>query len=181
MGIATEDTKALMTRMMDQAKEIRSSYKFSEDEKMMPMAFINADDLTLVAMSWNDNKEKYQMAAAIKTMARMQNATSLTFVTDGRAVKRKEFYKHFNIPADIDYPNYHALYHKILREHGGEVKNLPRYLWHDILMVMTNGPEIPLTVQIQSYIEGENDTVKYTETDLIHDRYKSDLLTDWWV
>jgi hypothetical protein len=180
MGITTGDVKTVMDMLMNQAKEIRSGYKFSEDEKMTPMAFINANKLTMVAMCFNDHKEKYQMAAAIKTMARMQKATSLSFVTDGRTVKRREFFEYFNIQPDIDYPTYKTLYLKILRDHGGEVKNLPRHLWHDILMVMTNGPEIPLVVQFQSYIEGDNDTVKYTETDLIHDSYKSDLLTDWW-
>ena len=180
MGLATEDIKALMEMLINQAKEIRSSYKFSEDEKMIPMAFINADELTIVAMSWKDDEEKYQMAAAIKAMARMKNATSLTFVNDGRTVKQKEFSDHFKIPADIDYPTYHALYHKILRDHGGSLANLPRHLWHDILIVMTNGPEIPLVCQFQSYIEGDNDTVKYIDNWLKPDAFKSDLLTDWW-
>jgi hypothetical protein len=180
MGITTEDAKALTQRMMDQAKDIRSSYKFSEDEKMIPVALINADELTIVAMNWNNDKEKYQMAAAIKTMARMQNATSLTFVTDGRTVKNPDFMHYFGIPKDTPYAAYVSIYHQILRDHGGSVKDLPRQLWHDILMVMTNGPEIPLTVQVQNYIEGENDTVKYVDRLRNPDRFKSDLLTDWW-
>jgi hypothetical protein len=181
MGIATEDAKALTQRMMDQAKEIRSSYKFSEDEKMIPVALINADELTIVAMNWNNDKEKYQLARAIGRMARMQNAKSLSFVTDGRTVKNPDFMHYFGIPKDTPYAAYVSIYHQILRDHGGSVKDLPRQLWHDILMVMTNGPEIPLTVQVQNYIEGENDTVRYVETDRTPTRHKSDLLTDWWV
>ena len=181
MGIAAENIKELMEKLMNHAKEIRSSYKFSEDEKMLPIAFINSgDELTIVGMTWKDDEEKYQIAAMIKTMARMVNAKSLSFVTDGRTVKQAEFMKYFKIPKDLPYLPYKSRYHQILRDHGGSVANLPRHLWHDILIVMTNGPEIPLTVQFQSYIEGENDTVKYIENSLIPDAYKSDLLTDWW-
>jgi hypothetical protein len=181
MGIATEDTKELMDMLMNRAKEIRSGFKFSEDEKMTPIAFINADELTVVAMCWKDNTEKYQMARGIGKMARMQNAKSLSFVTDGRTARRKPFDEHFKIPADISFESYHAIYNQILRDHGGELKNLPLHLWHDILIVMTNGPTLPITVQFQAYVEGENDTVKFTEMDTVYNRYKSDLLPDWWV
>jgi len=175
MGVETD----WMEVLMDRAKDIRAEYKFSEDEKMMPMALINADEMTIVAMQWKDNAEKYKMARAIGNMAKMQNAKSLSFVTDGRAAKRKPFAEYFKIPDDISFESYHALYNQILRDHGGELKCLPRDLWTDILIVMTNGPTVPLIVQTQAYVEGENDTVKFTEMTTAR-HMKSDLLTDWW-
>ena len=180
MGVITEDIKSMMDMLMDKAKEIRSSYKFSEDEKMTPVAFINANELIVVGMHWADDKEKYALTAMISMKARTEKATSLSLVTDGRTVRRDEFMRHFAIPENLDVATYKSRYFQILREHGGQLKNLPRHLWHDILIVMTNGPKIPLTMQTQSYVEGDNDTVKYIDKPIIGDTYKSDLLTDWW-
>jgi hypothetical protein len=179
MGIATENIDGLMEMLMDQAKTIRSSFKFSEDEKMVPMAFINTNsELIVAAMVWTDDDDKRVMARSIQMLARTQKAISLSFVTDGRRVRTKEFCEHFNIPADVSIEAYKTKYFEILKQFGG-VRNLPRHLWHDVLIVFTNGPTIPLTFQTQDYIEGENDTVKYLETRQGTDQ-KSDLLTDWW-
>jgi hypothetical protein len=181
MGVGIADTKALMDMLMNQAKEIRSGYKFSEDEKMMPIAFINADELTIIAMHWKDDKEKYKMAATMRVMARMRKAKSLSFVTDSRMLKPQEFQEHFKIPADTPYLLFRKMYQQILKEHGGSLGHLPRHVWIDCLMVFTNGPEIPLTLQRQAYIEGENDTVKFIDLPTPKQQlYKSDMLTDWW-
>ena len=179
MGIAAENISGLMEMLMDQAKTIRSGYKFSEDEKMMPMAFINAnDELTIVAMAWKDDDEKRFMARSIQMMARKQKATSLSFVSDGRKVRTKEFCEYFKIPADVSVEAYKTKYFEIMRQYGG-VRNLPRHLWHDVLLVFTNGPTIPFSAQTQDYVEGENDTVKYLATHQ-STHHESDLLTDWW-
>jgi hypothetical protein len=125
------------------------------------------------------------MAALANLEARRRNAISLSFINDSRWVNGEVLAKHYGLELNAKDPKnfekFHREYHRILAEHGGEVKNLPRQLWNEAIVVFTNGPDFPLTVKMAPYIEGENDTVQWTD-DKVHrgDQFKSDLLTDWW-
>lgn len=178
------DTQAMMTMLLNRAKEIRSGYKYSEDEKMIPTAFVYSDEgLEIIALHWKDNREKYAMAAMANMEARKRKAKSLSFVTDSRWVKSDVFCEYFGLPKPGrgEIKQFQKTYHRILDEHGGEIKNLPRPIWEEAVIVFTNGPGIPLQVKMLPYREGENDTIEWMPVPLEdYDGYKSDMLTDWW-
>jgi hypothetical protein len=180
-----EDVKAMMTMLLNQAKKIRESHKYSGDEEMVPCAFIFGDEVSIMMLPWKDDKEKYQMAAAANAMARKTKAKSLSFVTDTRWVDGAKFsaYYHFDQITEKNAEQFQRDYHRILKAHGGQVKNLPRELWQEAVVVFTNGPGIPLTIQMAPYEEGENDTIRWLPRafdDGDSSGGKSDMLTDWW-
>jgi hypothetical protein len=181
----TEEQNEIIRILLKGARQARESYKYSEDEKMMPMACIYKPlGLTMMALCWKDHKEKYQMAAAANALARREKAICLGFATDSRWVNGAKFaeYYRFDPISKMGADKFQREYHRILAAHGGEVKNLPRELWQEAVAVFANGPDFPLTVVMAHYIEGPNDTVQWIEMpdEMPHDGYKSDLLTDWW-
>ena len=184
MNEVDEYVKPMMQMLLDRAKEIRAGYKYSEDEKMMPCAFIFGDEITIMMMCWKDEREKYQMAAAANAMARTRKAKALSFVTDSRWVRSDRFALYYDLPIRQDYEKFRREYHRILKEHGGQMKNLPRQLWEEAVVVFTNGPGIPTVVQMAPYEEGPGDTIRWLPMDTEFQgkdaHYKSDMLTDWW-
>jgi hypothetical protein len=181
-----QDTKEMMTTLLDLAKHQRESFKYSGDEQMLPMAFIYGDEITIMMLGWKDNKEKYQMAASANMMARTRKAQSLSFVTDSRWINSDAYGKYYNLPApkEMGVEKFMAHYKRTLAAHGGEMKNLPREIWDEAVVVFTNGPGIPITIQMAPYKEGPNDTIEWMPThpewDGPDNKSKSDMLTDWW-
>lgn len=179
-----EETKSIMEMLLKRAKDTRAKFKYSEDEKMMPMAIINGDEVTIMGLAWKDEDEKYAMAAAANARARATHATSLSFVTDARWVKAATFCEYFRLdpPDKTNVDMFSRHYHRILAAHGGQVKNLPRQVWEEAVVVFTNGPGIPLTIQMAPYREGPNDTIEWLPSDEPRhgETGRSDMLTDWW-
>jgi len=181
-----EDVKAMMADLLETAKQNREAYKYSEDEKMVPCAMIyGSEGIAMIALLWRDNKEKYLMAAGVNAKAREMNAKSLSFVTDSRWVKSDDFAKYFKMepPIPETMEDFVREYHRILRQHGGEIKNLPRAVWQEAVVVFTNGPGIPTQIQMAPYKEGPNDTIEWLPRDREMEAKsgRSDMLTDWWA
>ena len=177
----TEEQESMMSMLLDHAKKIREGYGYSGDEKMVPMAFIYGDEGNqIVAMGWKNDREKYLQAVNMNMMARKAKAKTLSLVTDTRWVNGETFAHYFNLGDIKDFEKFHANYHRILNEHGGEIKNLPRVLWKEAVIVVTNGPNLPLNVKMATYEEGEIDTIRWLPEEIPADGFKSDLLKDWW-
>jgi hypothetical protein len=175
--------KDLMEMLLETARNIRAGYKYSEDEKMTPTAIIVGEETIIMALMWRNNKEKYMMSAAANAQARTMKARSLSFATDARWVKSDVFceYYRLDMPTAKTYAGFKQHYHRILAAHGGEIKNLPREVWQEAVVVFTNGPGIPLTLTMAPYEEGPNDTIQWLPVPTsAHDKGESDLLTDWW-
>ena len=176
-----EAVKSMMAMLLETAKKTRESFRYSGDEKMVPVAFIYGEGITMMMMMWKDNKEKHQMAALANLEARKAHAKSLSFVTDSRWVKSDRFCEYFKFdpPTKGTMDAFRRDYHRILAAHGGAVKNFPREVWEEAVVVFTNGPGIPTTIQMAPYKEGPNDTIEWL-TPIPEHKGKSDMLTDWW-
>lgn len=180
-----EDVQGMMATLLETAKKERESHGYSGDEKMLPMAFIFGESITMMMLDWKDHKTKYQMAMMANFQARKAHAKSLSFVTDSRWVKSEVFCEYFKLPLPTKdkMDDFISLYHRMLAEHGGSIKDFPRAVWEEAITVFTNGPGIPITIQMAPYKEGPNDTIEWLDLD---DKYKgkpgkSDLLTNWWA
>jgi hypothetical protein len=183
MTTSKEETKALMEMLLETARKIREGYKYSEDEKMTPTAIIMGEETVLMALMWKDNKEKYMMAAAANAQARVMKARSLSFATDARWVKSDVFSEYYRLdkPTAKNIGEFRKHYHRILAAHGGEIKNLPREVWQEAVVVFTNGPGIPISIMMAPYEEGPDDTIRWLPVpDKQYDRCEYDMLTDWW-
>jgi len=119
-NLTQEDVTGMMAVLLETAKKTRESFKYSGDEKMTPMALIFAEQITMMMMTWKNNREKYVMAGAANAAARKAHAKSLSFVTDTRWVQSDKFCEYFKLPlpkkegmdAFVD------LYHRKLAEQG---------------------------------------------------------------
>jgi hypothetical protein len=155
-----EDVKSMMETLVNHAKSIREGYKYSGDEKMMPMAFIYGEKITIMILGWTNEKEKYQMAAAANLEARKAHAKSLSFVSDVRWVKSETFCEYFKFDKALvkNFDAYRREYQRILAAHEGQVKKMAPYR------------------------EGPNDTIEWLPVpyEEYNSRAKSDMLTDWW-
>ena len=184
----TLDATALVYGMMETAKSIRAQHKYSEDEAMMPVCIIVCPEQTIiVATLWQTHAEKRAMMKIISNTARIHKARIVGFATDMRTVKSDKLCSYYNRPAP-ELPNmeeFKKWYVQLLDSVGGCVKNLPRELWNEAVMVAAKGPEIGTMVKLANYVEGPNDTVLF-KADIIDEpginhQYDLKLLPEWWT
>lgn len=183
----TLDAAALLHGMMETAKGCRAMYKYSEDEKMMPVCIIVGQAETMVVgTKWRNEEEKWAMMKIISNTAREHKARIVGFATDTRWVKSDKLCAYYNhpLPELENIEGFKKWYMELLRSVGGSVKNFPRELWDEAVMVAAKGPEIGTIVKMETYIEGPNDTVVFSGTsDDPSQNYRHDLklLPDWWT
>jgi hypothetical protein len=183
--IETKDAVEMIDVLMTTAKKQRESIPYGKD--FHPMAFIMAEAMSIIVIEgWKNDKEKHRIIAGVMMKARQDKARALCLVTDARCLKQQAFINYFKIPKGISADLFRNEYHRILKEHGGDMGTLPAEVWEDVMSVMANGPEIPLTIRIATYQCGPEGKIvwgageaekKMTENEW---RSHSDLLTDWW-
>ena len=176
-------------RLLRQAKLVRSSYRYSEDEKMaQAAAVITPDgDVSMVPLLWRDNREKYAKMKALCMTAKSVDALAVALISDSRWCDGQKFAAHFKMeppPPNFgeDFDEYQRRYLQILQRHGGSIKNLPRQLWTDAVTVSLKGPGITPRVFMASYVEGRRDTVEWLPARTKdYDQTIINLLPDWWT
>jgi hypothetical protein len=187
-NIDTLDAAALLHGMMETAKSCRALYKYSEDECMMPVCIIvGQDEVIVVGTKWDNAEEKWAMMKIISDTARQHKARIVGFATDTRWVKSDKLCAYYNQPQPEleNIEGFKKWYMQLLSTVGGSVKNLPREVWSEAVMVAAKGPEIGTVVKLANYTEGPNDTVLFepdADADPAH-AYQHDLklLPDWWT
>jgi hypothetical protein len=187
------DAMALVHGMMETAKGNRASYKYSEDEKMMPVAIIVGEKETMVVgIRWKDDREKWAMMKTISEIARARSARVVGFASDTRWVKSDVLCRYYkrplpNLTRAVDLAEFKKWYFALLASVGGGIKKLPREVWSEAVLVAAKGPEIGTITRLASYIEGPNDTVLFqpgaademaSSFEYIH---SLKLLPDWWT
>jgi hypothetical protein len=150
------------------------------------MAFIVGEAISIVIIQgWANDRQKYRIIAEVMMKARLDKARALGLVIDARSLKPEAFRERFKLPQGISANLFWQEYHRILKEHGGDMGSLPAEVWEDVMSVMMNGPEIPLTIRLAAYKCGPQGKIIWTTSEM-EKHYKknwishSDLLTDWW-
>jgi hypothetical protein len=171
------------------AKEDRARYSYSAEEAFVPkVAIIGPNDESFVAIAgWRDEQQKYAMMRAAAEMARQLFAQAIVLASDVRWVRSDAFSEHFKIepPTSLTRENvetYQKKYLAILREHGGQVKHLPRQLWKEAVMIAIKGPRCGTHALMAPYDQGPNDTVHFLpcEKNPEDHRYQMNLIPEWW-
>jgi hypothetical protein len=151
------------------------------------------DETTAMAVGWKNEEEKYRMMATAAEYARRSFCQAIVLISDTRWVTSDAFCKHFNIepPASgqaFDVDAFQKRYLDILRQHDGQMKNLPRHVWHEAVMVAIKGPRCGTHTRMAPYDRGPGDTVHYLPTDEppfghregTEYRQHMRLIPEWW-
>ena len=177
-------------RLLKQAKMVRASYKYSEDEKMAQVAGVITPNgnVSMLSLLWRDNEEKRQKMRALCLTAKSVDALAVALITDSRWCDGVKFAEYFKIEPPTaatgeKFEEYQRNYLKILNRYGGSIKNLPRQLWNEAVIIALKGPGIKPRMFMASYVEGRRDTVEWLPPKPPSESYEVmiNLLPDWWT
>jgi hypothetical protein len=186
MELKQEMFDGIADNLLQTAKRIRGGYKYSEDEKMAQCAVLITPDgkLSMIPMLWSDTQEKHRKFRALYLTAKEADASAIALIADSRWLESPLFCEHFKIPTplEIGIEQFQKKYLEILRRYGGEIKNLPRYLWKEAVIVCIKGPGIEPRIRMAPYVEGRRDAVEWLPPRISdHDKSKIYMLPDWWT
>jgi len=184
----TKETIDLMEMMIEHAKVQREVIPYSGCFHPMAFIFGAAGNTIMIIENWHDNVQKRKAVGLAMWKARTDKARCMCLVTDARGLKYDAFMEHYKLPKGISVEMFRREYYRILRQHGGDLGNLPANVWEDVMTVMANGPEMPFTIRMAAYKCGPKgevvwmeqtlpEAMKKEDSEIVH---KSDLLVDWW-
>lgn len=188
------DADQMLNKLLLIAKDDRAGIPYSKDEGFMPkLMFIGPNDEVAISPAvWKDEADKYAMMARAAEAARLTFTQAIVLVSDTRWLQSDVFCEHFKITppmssSDDDVKVFQKRYYAILREHGGQIKNLPRQLWNEAVMVAIKGPRCGTHSVMAPYIQGPGDKVQYLPCDKKPlnqdgDTFKAqmNLIPEWW-
>jgi hypothetical protein len=178
------DVKQLLDKLMMVAKDDRARLPYSDEEGFTPkLIFIGADDsIAVAAVGWNNERDKYAMLERAAEVARLTFAQAIVLVSDTRWITSDVFCAHFKIdPATVaDVKAYQKVYLDILRQHDGQLKNLPRHLWNEAISVVLKGPMCGSHTRMAPYQKGPGDKVQYLPSDDREKKTEIHLIPEWW-
>jgi len=166
-------TNDLLNQFLMVAREDRASKPYSQDEAFVPkIAFIGPDDEAIVAaITWRDEAEKYEKMRYAAEAAKITFSQAIMLVSDTRWLRSDDFNEHFKIEGPTKPLNekhmmeYQDRYYAVLRQHGGQIKNLPRHLWSEAVIVAIKGPRCGTHTVMAPYTQGPGDKVQYLPPD----------------
>lgn len=174
---------------MKVAKKQRSAIPYSHDEQFPNTVIVIGPNLQVVAqpVTWSDNREKYLKMKAWAEAAKMSDARALALVSDTRWTESDVFADYFKIPnvKDLGVEEYSKIYNQILHKppYNGEVKNLPRQLWNEAIVIAMKGPRMKMQTRFARYVEGPRDTIQWLlpVPGMEYKETQFNLVPDWWV
>ena len=184
MGI--DVTKTLDTLLIEAKKE-RARYKYSDDEQMgnTVVVFGPEGEKAVLPLNWRDANEKWKKMNAVAKAAKDTEAQAIVLITDSRWVKGDIIGLHLGIAPieEIGVAEFQKRYWSILSgKFGGQIKNLPRELWNEGVLVAIKGPQIEPQMRMACYNQGPHDDVVYVAGDSPQDNGVTQLnvIPDWW-
>lgn len=110
---------------------------------------------------------------------RVLKQPAVLICADSRRVLSEEFNAYFGLGAVTDADECRRQYAAILKQHGGEMKYLPREVWKDAIMTAIKGPEIvPMMIETSYWADAEGRIVYGETREGAHPI--SNVLPDWW-
>ena len=186
MAINVHET---LDALLKAAKTERASYRYSEDERMGNTAIIIGpdDQRAIVPLNWKDAREKQGKMHVLSCAAAELHAQAIILITDTRWTKSDIFALHFGMKDVLEQgvEEFQKQYWAILSSmFDGQIKNLPRELWNEAVLVAIKGPAIEPQTRMASYLQGPNDDVVFTGDSPQSDQemWKTELyvIPDWW-
>jgi hypothetical protein len=168
------------------AKDDRARHKYSAEEAFIPKVMLIGpeDEVFAIPAGWRDEQEKYAMMRAAAEAARKLFAQAIMLASDTRWVLSDVFCEHFKIEppngTEAGFKAYQQRYLAILREYDGQMKNLPRQLWQEAVMVAIKGPRCGTHTRMAPYDQGPGDTVHYLPLEKHDSRSQMNLIPEWW-
>lgn len=178
----------ILDKLLVVAKAQRASIPYSKDEGM-PLTLVvigPTGEVETVPITWRSEREKYAKMKAVSETAKETFCSAVVMISDAQWTNSQEFSAYFHLPpiSEIGLEGYKKEYTTIVNGiYGGLIKNLPRELWTEAVVLAIKGPRIPCTLRMAPYIEGPHDSIQFVETKdkLSMDTVAFNLLPDWWV
>jgi hypothetical protein len=184
MGI---DVKKTLDGLLIEAKAERARYHYSEDECMGNTVVVIGPEgeRGVLPLNWRDADEKRHKMYAVAKAAKETDAQAIILITDTRWVKGDIIGLHFGLPSieEVGVHEFQKRYWAILSsKYDGQIKNLPRELWNEAVLVAIKGPQIEPEMRMACYIQGPDDEVMYVNGDSPPDAGVAQLyiIPDWW-
>jgi hypothetical protein len=189
------DVNNLLNKLILVARDDRASKPYSSDESFVPKVLLIGpyDETTVIPIGWRNEADKYAKLEIVADAARRTLSQAIVLISDTRWLQSNAFCEHFKIdpprstePADVE--EFQKRYLAILSQHDGQIKNLPRHLWSEAVMVAIKGPMCGTHSLLAPYTQGPGDKVRYLpredqpfRKDSQTWKEKMNIIPDWWV
>lgn len=186
MGL-TIHAEQILDELLEVAKMRRASIPYSQNEGMEnKIVFVGPHgEVESASIVWNDDREKHIKMRAVSKVAQEMLCSAVVMISDTRWTDSTKFGEYFHLPPikEIGPEKWQKEYLTILGGvYGGSIKNLPREVWMEAILVVIKGPRLPIQSRMAPYIEGPNDSIQFVErAELNHDLTHWNLLPDWWM
>lgn len=181
------DVSATLDALLIQAKKTRARFRYSEDEKMCNTVIVIGpqDESAAFPVIWNSDREKEIKMQSFAAAARHTQAQAIALISDTRWLMSDLFTLHFGLPdvAKVGVEEFQKRYLTIMETmFDGQIKNLPRELWNEAVLVAIKGPKIEPQTRMESYNCGPNDSVVFTGDSPQSEMgtMQINIIPDWW-
>ena len=183
----TFDINDALDAWMKVAKKQREAIPYSQDENFPNILIVLGPHLELATfpVTWESHREKYYIMKAWSEAAKVAKAHAVALVSDTRWTESDDLAAYFKIPdvEQLGLEEFRKRYNEILWKppYNGEVKNLPRHLWKEAIVIAVKGPTVKLQTRMARYVEGPRDSIEWLGNAPEMEAARFDLLPDWWV
>jgi hypothetical protein len=180
-----EKIDGILEILLKEAKRTRAAIPYSKEDAMAQAVILIGPHLEIetIPIGWRNEQEKYARMRIISDIAKELFCTAACLVSDTRWVHSDDIGPYLGIPpiAEIGVEAWSKQYGHILKEkYGEEVKNLPRHLWSEAVVVVMKGPRLNGPhFRAARYECGPNDTIRWLPT-ANEGVQHFNLLPDWW-
>lgn len=138
-------------------------------------------------LGWGSNEEKYRKMRMVALSCRLVQAKGVILASDMRFTRMDKVAAYYNFPKYSNDAEGHRReqehYRRVLKKHGGEMKNLPRELWQECVGVWLKTPEFGDEATYKYYERGPQQTIAWVPNEIL-DGPKTGgqikMLEDWW-
>lgn len=176
----------LMDKFLETGKKTRERHRYSGDEKFAQVVVLLGPDLTpnVVPLVFTNEREKRIRMLAMAAAARHLRCPAVLMIMDCRWVNSDDFAKAMGLPPlkEMGVEKFRDEYHRIMGAmFDGQIKNLPRDCWHEMVAVIAKGPKLKdVMFRCAPYEKGEFDTIKWLPPHPEYTRQEWPMLPDWW-
>lgn len=130
--------QALVEQEFAWAKKQKRQIKYTDDFKMRVTVVGPGWQVARLPNTWSEREEMRELLAKTAYLAKALKNKAVMVASDARFTEAEAFIEHFKLPQigpEYTGEQFRNDYHRILKEHGGLMQNLPRHVWGEVVMV----------------------------------------------
>lgn len=175
--------KALLAYESLWARNQREEIGYEADFKMRVTLIGPAYQVGRLPLTWGSMEEKYEVMGKTAYLARATSAKEIMLASDMRFINSEDFAEHFGIRRFIraDRDAYFKEYHRILKQYGNEMANLPRHLWRELVGIAIKTPQRTFTEMMPYTRDEDGRGIQWLESEPFGGyAMEMNVIEDWW-